>query len=195
MVSLVLLFNNTISFAKEKNITNVDPKIIKARTYETTKTDVVFNSVISSLEKEGYSITLKDDYLLYVSATKTTKVKDVSKSLIAAYVLKTGWDTAIAIVTYGIRSYNVAGDILLIKTEFKEKDFVQNIGVNIIPEKTQTTVKANIDEVLIGKRDGRPIGKKNKIKIVHTNEEYPYKLFFFRLNKQLEAQKIKRVTL
>lgn len=192
---LLMAYPTIPSFATENLPTEQEIQKIQIRAYETNDTSLIFNDALKVLEKEGYNIVHKDKDLLYILATKTSKVKDVSKALITAYVAKTLIDSVFAVITYGIKSYNVAGDILLIKTEFKEKDLVQELGINIIPIANETQVKINIDEVLIGKRDGRPVGKNNKIKILHVTDDFPYKLFFYKLNKQLEEQKIKRVTL
>ncbi len=193
--AILILFAAFPSPAKEVLPSKDEMQKIQTRVYETTNNKLVFNEILNVLDKEQYSLIHKDESLMYISAYKSTKIKDISKPLIAGYVLKTGFDTVIAFITYGLKSYNVACDILLIQTEFKEKDLVKKIGINVVPEDNFTSVKINIDEVLVGKRDGRPIGKNNKIRISHISDELPYKVFFFKLNKKLEEQKIKRVTL
>ncbi len=168
---------------------------IQTRTYNTNNSDLVRKSILEVLEQNDYKVNYQNKDLYYIKATKYSKVKDVNKLLIAGYVAKIGLDTFQAILTYGLKSYSVIGDIILIKIELKDKNLDSNIGINITPNENATKVRINMNQIMTGKRDGLLIGKQNRLKTIQIREEAEYKVFFYKLNKKLEEQNIKGVDL
>ncbi len=161
--------------------------------YATTDTKLVMDSIIESLKAREYILDYQSDEFVYVTAHKNKKVRDVSKPLLAFYSMKIVWDVVRAVITYGITSYSLVGDYLLIKLEFKDKDLDTLTAVNINTVGKETIVRANISEIMVGKRDGLFIGKQNRLKTIQIRDESTYKAFFYRLNKDLEAKNIKRI--
>ncbi len=194
-IILILFTLNTsmCTLAKTKQKNKEEIAALQTRTYESKNTQQIYNTTLSVLQNNNYQITFKDSELLYIAAYKEEKIKDVNKLLITGYVLKTGFDTIMTVITYGLRSYTVAADIMLIKAELKDKDLRHEVGININSADKKTNIKINIDEILIGKRDGRPIGKKNRLKTLHIIDETLYKTLFFKIDQELSTQNIKRV--
>lgn len=165
---------------------------MQTRTYYVKDPQTVMDSVDKLISMYGYKVQYQTKEYYYVKATKYESIKDICLPLIAVYTVKTGIDTCLAVLTYGVKSYSVVGDILLIKTELKDKTLETVMGVNVIPEGNMTKVRVNIQTLMNGKRDGRFFGKQSRLKTIEVVDELQYKTFFFRLNQILQEQNIKR---
>lgn len=190
---LMLIINlSPMAFADEGRLKTIgEIREMQTRVYRTDNPQIVIESILKVLNTQEYKTLYKNEELLYINASKHTPVKDISKLLLAGYGVRICWDVFQTILTYGLKSYTLAGDVLLIRTEFKDKDLQQNIGINITNRGAKTEVRINICDLMIGKRDGLFFGKKNRIKTIQIRDAKAYNLFFLKLDEELKSKNIK----
>lgn len=180
-------------YAKENKgkalLTDEEIRDIQTRIYDTNDTEMIMNAIIEVLENQDYKVLFYDKDLLYITGDKNISIKDINKWLILGYLAKAGFDVFQAIITYGLKSYSVAGDLWLIKIEFNDKILNLKTAVNVYPKGNQTIVRVNMINYMTGKRDGMFIGKHNRLKTIHLKDETAYDIFFHRLNKELYKDK------
>lgn len=160
----------------------------QTRTYNVNDPKIVMDGVINVLKTEGFSVKYKNKEIMYIIASKHKAIKNISIPLLAVYAARTCWDTIWAVLTYGVKSYSLVGDIIVIGIEFKDKDLETLMGINIKNQGNKTDVTMNIDTVMIGKRDGLPVGKKNRLETIHVRDTEIYNNFFDKLNEELESK-------
>lgn len=165
---------------------------IQSRTYENTKPEIVEDAVLKILKDEEYNIKYTNNNLNYMSASTNIPIKDVNKLLIAFYAGRSVFDTVVAVLTYGLKSYSVIGDIVLIKTELKDKNLEKKIAINISPKGTATIVRVNMVNIMTGKRDGLFFGPKNRLRTINIRSAEDYDDFFKLLDKELSTVNMRK---
>lgn len=186
----VMLLSNSVLAEETKLYTKEEIKAIQSRTYETSDTNNVAQCIIKTLDAQKYKNIKYYEDIQYITAEKQLYVRDVSKPLLALYVARMGWDFVYAVITYGVKSYTLVVDVLLIKLEFKDKRVVLKTAINITPiSNNKTEVRANTLYKMTGKRDGLLIGKLNRLKTVNLRDDKSYEIFFRRLDKEIKSQK------
>lgn len=185
----IIFLSNAVSAKEFKLYTKEEIQSIQSRIYETNDADYVAQCIMKTLSMQKYSNIKYYDELKYITAEKQLYVRDVSKPLLLLYVARMGWDAIYAIITYGVKSYTLVVDVLLIKLEFKDKSVVLKTAINITPLiNNKTEVRANTLYTMTGKRDGLLIGKLNRLKTVNLKDDKSYEIFFKRLDKEIKKQ-------
>jgi len=185
----VLMLSNPALAQEDKTYTKEEIKAIQSRVYDISDADYVAQCINKTLSIQKYQNIKYYEDLQYITAEKQLYVKDVSKPLLALYVARMGWDAVYAVITYGLKSYTLVVDVLLIKLEFKDKVVTLKTAINITPLKNhKTEVRANTLYTMTGKRDGLLIGKLNRLKTVNLKDDKSYEIFFRRLDKEIKNQ-------
>lgn len=188
---ICLLFCNITSvLAEEKDTEYIQTlRSIQTKTYADTDIQTIKTALVNSLKNNNYEITYQDDNINYITASKSSPVRDVQKSLLFIYAGKTVFDSIMTVLTYGLRGYSLVGDVMLFKTEFKDKNLENKIAINIEKSKNDTIVRINIVKILTGKRDFLIVGPKNRLATTHIETAKEYEEFFSNLDKEVYLQK------
>lgn len=153
------------------------------RTFETTNTELVWNSVITTLYDSDFIIEEMDKDLGHIRAVKTFKARYTNKKRIA------GWTTvllaagAYTVFSYGSSAYTMYEPSRRIANEMRDKTMVVDTNINIETKDNKTNVKFVLVEKILQNADGFSFNQAAPMRIIRIYKPQIYNEFF----KQVEA--------
>lgn len=182
-------FSGRCSAKEMAKISALELRQMQTRYFDTSNTEKVYASLISTLQDGGFVVSIFEDELGYITARNDYTERRTDKVRVTGYSILLGYYIALTVFSFGLTAPYLIDPIMRCTNEISPKHIVIDSNVLVEPYGNKTKVRVNFIEKVYNKADGVTYLKPNIRRIKYIDNPEIYQEFFNEANKSLFIEK------